>query len=232
MNTKLHVFVAVIIIFCIGGVAVSFLRSDTAANQTGQSVTDEPVATTTVEISTTTAVELNTKDDVEKIVPEIQKKEPVVTELVKEENKTPNNAEQKTPEIQLTTGPREATSDERAKMKAAVNDFLTIMKTGTRDEVKYAMGYNEVTAEEKANFDSLSKDEYEIMIVFMSSIVEDVPHALDTPDEYTTTITKVTGSRYSVQIMDGEREETSSEYYKLYFNTAGEKWVMVNPPQE
>ncbi len=223
-------FILVTSAICVAVVAVMFVSKDSSQTEQIEEVSQQPSVSTNAEplkedvASTSETTEEGVAsaprvaDASKKPVQQVQKTTPVREPVVQE------------PASDVTSsGIRLANNGERTNMKQAVYDFLDIIKTGTRDEIKAAVGYEAVTPDQKKEFDDMSDEELRSAMDFMAMILEDIPHALDNPDEYTTSIALQPNNIYAVEIMNGKDKESSSESYELTFKVIGGKWVMASP---
>jgi hypothetical protein len=75
----------------------------------------------------------------------------------------------------------------------------------------------------------MSQKEMQSMLQFMIPLMEGVPHALDTPDEYKTVITEKSQGKYDVTVSNNSSDAGLAESYKLHFKDLGDTWVVSNP---
>lgn len=224
------IIVACSIVFCIG---VAFWLMRTSNGPASSELMTVATTTPTSDIvpiteQATTSLEKNTPPP--EAAPPRLEPAPVSNKINKPPELEPEPVIENETQVKSdVNGGRAATATERSKMKAAVNEFLTALKSGSEEEVKKAMGYDSVTAEQKAEFDDMSEDEYEFMIGILTDVIGGVPFALDNPNEYQTIITSEGQGEFDVNIQNGVTEEESTETYKLHFTEVGALWIMARP---
>lgn len=127
--------------------------------------------------------------------------------------------------VELATGERLATAAERVKISQSVSDLIKILNSGTRNEIKSAVGYDAATLEEKKQFDSMTRSEFEDFIDIIASLLTDAVGALGNPNEYDTVVYEH-DCVFDVTVTS--RSTSFSESYNFSFKQDGDRLVMLN----
>jgi hypothetical protein len=244
MNQSLRkVFVVVIVVGL--GAGLAFLT--TKPNNNRGVVSDEPkevaetvdqdIATTTNTPVDTMGIPLTVEEKItESKVQDSPTPTPTPAPVKETVAKTPTPTKQikilPTDDIETTykkalTAP-DATSIEKQQMSSAITKMLDVIKNGTRDEIKEAIGANLANAEARAEFDAMSDEDLGIVLELLADIMGGSLDALkDTENFYVKVTDKTAAGTYTVMFLE---KDTSNGYSTMStsFKDVGGTWELYS----
>jgi hypothetical protein len=242
MSKSFQIILTILVTICIGGVVFLFIKNERAKKSVdyGAKTDVSYVATTTAASLTDTATSSGEADQPALVKADNSSKKEG-THIEHPSSPIDSSFDTKPPQNQSSKEEKALSEDERIlaapditpEERAEINVFLlrTIehLSSGNIEEIKTAVGYNFVTAAEKAQFDSLSKKEILSLADFLKGLTQSISDDMSDTQHFSTKIVSNPGKKnmslvvYEKKDVDGY---TLTNYEKLDIEKVNGEWML------